>query len=192
MIKIIDNFLEPSYLRLIQKCFETNFPWYYLNNISTPDFSKNNTSFGFYHILVLDKRFTNSKFVPVFEKLIFKMLESTELKTILKVRADMTVFSKEETIHQPHNDFLAKTDGLSEKFLSAIFYVNDSDGDTVIFNEKRLDKTDKMPDLKDLTIKEKITPKENRFVMFSGSYIHTGHSPSNHKNRILINANFDV
>jgi hypothetical protein len=191
MIKIIDDFLEPPYLKLIQDSFNKNFPWYYLDNISTPDVS-NITSFGFYHILVFDKKFTNSKFVPLFEKLIFKMLEATQLKTILKVRADMTMFSKDKTIHVPHIDLLQDVDGVSNNHISAIFYVNDSDGDTVIFNERKHTTEDLTPNINDLTIKERITPKQNRFVMFSGSHIHTGHSPSNHKNRILINANFDI
>jgi len=192
MIKIIDNFLEISYLKKIQICFEQNFAWYYTDNISLNKNSNSLSSFGFYHIFVRNNKPTDSPHVSLFTPLFFKMMEVEHLKSMLRIRADMTVFSKEKIIHQPHNDFLIKTDGLSDKFLTAIFYVNDSDGDTVIFNEKRIDEKEDMPDLEKLTIKERITPKENRLLLFSGDYIHTGHSPSYHRNRILINANFDI
>ena len=192
MIKIIDNFLENSYLKSLQDCFEGNFPWYYTDNISLNQTSDSLSSFGFFHVFVRNNGPTDSPHISLFAPLFVKMLNVADLKTMLRIRADMTVFSKEKIIHQPHNDFLIKTDGLSDKFLTAIFYINDSDGDTVIFNEKRIDDKETEPDLKNLTIKQQITPKENRLVLFSGSYIHTGHSPNNHKKRILINANFDI
>jgi hypothetical protein len=192
MIKIIDNFLEPSYLKNVQESFNNNFPWYYTDNISLSEDCNLLTSFGFFHIFVRNNKPTDSPYVSFLAPLFIKMLNATNLKTMLRIRSDMTVYSKEKMIHQPHNDFLIENDGVSNEFITSIFYVNNSDGDTLIFNEKRFNDKEKNIDLKNLTIKERITPKENRFVMFSGSYIHTGHSPSNHKNRILINANFDI
>jgi len=54
-----------------------------------------------------------------------------------------------------------------------VYYVNDSDGPTMI--EGNL-----------------IEPKANRLVMFDGHKPHTGASPTKHKTRIIINSNFNV
>ena len=59
-----------------------------------------------------------------------------------------------------------------------IYYVNDSDGDTIIMGE-------------DNHI-ERVTPKANRMITFNGKHLHTGHSPQQHKCRILINANYSL
>ena len=36
-------------------------------------------------------------------------------------------------------------------------------------------------------IKKTIAPKPGRLVLFNGDYVHTGHSPSEHQTRILLN-----
>ena len=67
-----------------------------------------------------------------------------------------------------------------------IYYVNDSDGDTIIFNEK-LEHPHTMESIKSLTIKKKITPKQGRIVIFDGSYLHAGTHPRSSNSRIVIN-----
>jgi hypothetical protein len=39
-------------------------------------------------------------------------------------------------------------------------------------------------------ILERVSPKANRLVLFDGNLLHTGSSPTKHKNRILINSNY--
>jgi len=70
---------------------------------------------------------------------------------------------------------------------SMIYYVNDSDGDTIIFNEVSDEETKKRPDK--LTIKKTITPKKNRAVLFRGNYFHTSTNPTNNDKRIVLNVN---
>ena len=64
---------------------------------------------------------------------------------------------------------------------------HDSDGETIIYDEKSTGKTFNYDKMK---VKETIQPKANRIVIFDGSLYHTGHSPSKHSNRILINSNY--
>ena len=70
---------------------------------------------------------------------------------------------------------------------SMIYYVNDSDGDTIIFNETCNDETMTRPDK--LTIKQRIEPKKNRAVLFRGNYFHTSSNPMNNETRIVLNVN---
>ena len=69
-----------------------------------------------------------------------------------------------------------------------IYYPEDSDGDTIFFNEKFDGKFLK----EDLTIRERITPKNNTAVMFKGNIWHTSSNPIYTDWRIVLNANFTV
>ena len=80
-------------------------------------------------------------------------------------------------IHPPHID-------VPQKHIASIVYVNDSDGDTVIYDHKQ-EWAKSYP--QSMPIKQRIAPKAGRMVLFDGSYVHTGHSPSEHQTRILIN-----
>jgi hypothetical protein len=65
-----------------------------------------------------------------------------------------------------------------------IYYVNDSDGDTFIFNE-----TGDQIDISSLTIQHRVTPKQGRIVIFDGKYLHAGMHPTLSDFRSVINFN---
>jgi hypothetical protein len=70
-------------------------------------------------------------------------------------------------------------------YITAIYYVNDNDGDTYIFNEKYEQRT-----YKELTVKKVVSPKKGRMVLFKGNHLHSGNYPIQDKPRIVINFNF--
>ncbi len=72
---------------------------------------------------------------------------------------------------------------------TAIYYVNESDGDTVIFNEKT-----HLPLLneEELSIKKRVKNKKGRFVMFNQDYLHAGMPPIDSAYRVVINFNFKI
>ena len=72
-------------------------------------------------------------------------------------------------------------------FVSAILYMNESDGSTLIYDKKVVN-ADDIDHTKEYDIKEAIDPVPNRLLVFDGHYVHTGHSPSKHKSRILLNS----
>lgn len=65
-----------------------------------------------------------------------------------------------------------------------IYYVNDSDGDTFIFNE-----TGTQMDVSSITIQHRVTPKQGRIVIFDGKYLHAGMHPTVADFRSVINFN---
>ena len=77
---------------------------------------------------------------------------------------------------------------LASNFLTIIYYVVDSDGDTIIFNEKD------MPGEKisNLTIKQTVSPKQGRVIIFPTNTFHTGNHPSNFPGRIVMNYNIEI
>ena len=103
-----------------------------------------------------------------------------EKARIVRSRLDMTLYSNESILYEPHID-------LDEPHLASIFYVNDSDGNTVIYDQKW---NPEQGIKQELTVMQEIEPVANRLIAFDGMHIHTGHNPTKHSNRILINTNF--
>ena len=84
-----------------------------------------------------------------------KVKDFVKSPRILRARLDMTLYNPfclpDACAHTPHVDM----DG---EHHTAVYYVNDSDGDTIIGDEK-------------------VSPKANRVVIFDGKTLHNGHSP---------------
>jgi hypothetical protein len=96
------------------------------------------------------------------------------------VRAKFNFHSKAQAsgkYHTPHIDSEAA-------HLVAIYYVNDSDGDTRIFNRKFGEPT---PEVHSLA--RAVTPKAGRVVLFSGEHFHASANPVQHDYRIVLNMN---
>jgi len=91
--------------------------------------------------------------------------------------------SEDECMH-PHCDMNEGKDSYT-----AIYYVNDSDGDTVIFNETKMDT---FLNGEELSIKKRIKSKKGRFVMFKQDYLHAGFPPTKSDYRVVINFNFKM
>jgi hypothetical protein len=76
------------------------------------------------------------------------------------------------------------------KVKTFLYYVNDSDGDTFIFNEKLNSKTDLSPD--NLTLHSRVTPKAGSGVLFDSYHYHASSHPVNSKRRMVINFIFET
>ena len=86
----------------------------------------------------------------------------------------------------PHRDMdTSDSNFLENNFWAVIYYVNESDGDTVVYNETR-----KLEDFSQYTIKQRISPKKGRIVFIKGHLFHSASNPSNkYSKRIVINYN---
>ena len=75
----------------------------------------------------------------------------------------------------PHIDILDRNN-----FFVVLYYVCDSDGDTIIYNETK--------ESDQYTIKQRVTPKQGRVVIFDGLLMHTAEQPLNNT-RCIVNYN---
>jgi len=183
MIKILDNIIPKKEQNLIKNTLLDNaeFPWTFVNDVSIKN-NKHQTRPGFKHI------FRN-----------YKLIESILVNTRKKLKVDYDYFNEILEVRS----FLQLP--LEEKFrgkgvdtphldrydphLVILYYVNDSDGQTVIYNYKSKDKDD-IPYFEDVNELKRITPKQGRIVVFDGRYWHTAEQPT--KNiRCIININID-
>tara|TARA_Y100000782_G_C10117557_1_gene237234 strand:+ start:259 stop:981 length:723 start_codon:yes stop_codon:yes gene_type:complete len=213
-INVEDNLLPITHFNHIESYVTGNkFPWAYGDNITTgfdnsPD-TIDNYNFG-YSSNVFDNILINEQgqktlkhpqstakkigllpadFVSFLSPLLFFVKDHIGFDMATRARFDMTTRTpNKEYFHKPHVDYDS-----SHPHISCIIYMNDSDGDTIIFNETSKNYTNNELDnisINDLTIKERIHPKRGRVLLFDGSFIHTGSSPYNNRNRILLNSNF--
>ena len=102
-------------------------------------------------------------FVPLIENVCRKI--DKQNVNVIKGRSflQLPINYKGERIDTPHVDIVG------DHFV-ILYYVCDSDGDTIIYNEKV--KSD------NYTIQKRITPKQGRVVLFDGSYYHTAEQPT--------------
>jgi hypothetical protein len=71
---------------------------------------------------------------------------------------------------------------------SAIYYINNSDGDTFIFNEHYSPNKD----VDKLTVAHRITPEAGKIVVFPSTQMHASSNPINTPSRYVINFVFEV
>lgn len=102
-----------------------------------------------------------------------------EIKEILRIKANiLNKTDKQNHIHPPHVD-------MTIPHLVLLYYVNDSDGDTVIFNQKYSSQQDPT-----LTVNQTIAPKAGAAIVFDGLTYHSSSSPQYTGERIVLNINF--
>ena len=195
MLEVYDNFVSPEYFKQLQEYVtSSNQPWYYQSNIdstSLPDqgFGKH----GFACIIVrYPNTFTDSYVSGMLSTLVMNTKKIVGCDNILRSRLDLTLHKYGDPAASPHVD-------TSKPHIASIFYFNNSDGNTVIYNEKYdgedCDDPAQLIQQNDithkLTIKKEIEPRQNRLVVFDGLLIHRGHYPCKHDTRILLNSNFN-
>jgi len=187
-MKIIDNFLSKTYFKTISELVSgPDFEWSHLNityNKRTdypepPHLNDYGFSYCFWHEKFGLRKTTHSHFIV---PLLYQILDVTDCDFILRARADMVTWSKEDHIYPAHTDF-------PFPHTASVFYINESDGDTIFYNVKPED-VPKDKNYKDLEEYDRVSPIPNRLVIFDGELLHTGCSPTKHKNRILINSNY--
>ena len=82
----------------------------------------------------------------------------------------------------------------TDKFLTFVYYIDDSDGDTVIFDKKytNMEELNTLTSSKDLNIIYRSTPKRGDGILFDGSHFHSGNSPVEYRSRYIVNLDFKV
>ena len=107
---------------------------------------------------------------------------NVEIETIYYGRSFLQVPLQDKSgLSNPHIDIT------NFDHLVCLYYVFDSDGDTVVFKEKfNLYKNQK------LSISKRIKPKKEKVINFNGFHWHTSCNPLQNNFRIVMNVNYVV
>jgi hypothetical protein len=189
--KIIKNFIPKYYQKSIEDycCHDKQFPWYYLDNISNDSlknvFSKDvsfpKSQYGFYHLAYNNTdSLSTSPVLPLLIPLVNSCLEilgDSYFLTRIRLGLKTNIGVKNAASH-PHVDF-------DESHMTALYYVNDSDGDTVFY-----DQFFPLKETKNLKVYKKNTPQKGTVIIFNGLRYHSSGYPFNVNKRVAVNINF--
>jgi hypothetical protein len=185
-IIVLEDVISKQHQDNIEQILSSNvFHWFYIPRSTyeggMPEWVKGDKNvidaFQLCHVFYTDGRQNSDVFsalVPLISSFPFN------IDNLVRVKANMTTYHPEvngKTYGPPHVD--DELPGL----MSAVYYVNDSTGDTFIFNETKEDylKT------RTLTVKKRITPKKGTLVVFDGSLLHSKNYPNTVDPRMVIN-----
>ena len=180
-IYVFDDVIDNDYQNKIKNKLigEERFPWYYIEDVSSGD-SKNQKRGGFTHGYV-NEYGVESEYHYLFLELIKKSCSKINVKEVNAIlgRSFLQLPSniKRDDVDTPHTD-------IPVDHFVMLYYVCDSDGDTIIYNEKcnNLDEFDDNVNVvkeKVFSIQKKVTPKQGRVVLFNGKLYHTAEQPNN-------------
>lgn len=179
-MRVIDNIFDKETSDMIEDLLVKKVPWFYNENIAYGD-DTNEENFGFSTTFSKD-----SPYADCMRELTFSVCNRIkfDLSEIMRVRGRMT-FPKNNLPAPvgPHVDF-------EDDHFVLLYYVNDSDGPTYIFDRKYSTKNQELLDSGklELNILKKVHPKRNRMLIFPGSYYHAASYPSVGK-RVVLNIN---
>jgi hypothetical protein len=176
----LDKFIPKGLQDDIEKVVAgLEFPWYY--RPSTLYVGKNTSSgspkdFQFTHnFFQEDER--NSEYFEVVKPIMYFVEHNfgTQIKNLLRVKANLltnSVLTETELEQQVHIDHS------SDNFYSLIYYVIDSDGDTVIYDPEKGE--------------TRVPPVKGNCVIFPSTTKHRATSPVLNKRRIVLNFIFEI
>tara|TARA_B110000503_G_scaffold61049_1_gene96944 strand:- start:696 stop:1322 length:627 start_codon:yes stop_codon:yes gene_type:complete len=199
-IYILDNIIPPQYQKYLFKAITEDSTWVlnpttstFPNLITSPDsniINQINENFQF-----INTKFVNettpqypSNTLPIspilhYVQSYFNYSFHYNL-TKLKINLQTSLPNNSpNTFNIPHID----NSSFTPYTYTLIYYANDSDGDTIIFNEK----FENSP-IKNFSIYKKITPKKGRVIIFPTNTVHCGSHPTKSISRIVININFEI
>ena len=193
---VIDDFIEKEYQEQIKdvllghKAFDDqDFPWSFIEDVtaSGDEDSQHRPAMSHQYVEYMDDDNSTGVVASDFHELFIPMLQRAAFKfrmryvNALQGRSflQFPLNLKERSVDLPHIDIY------SRKHLVCLYYVCDSDGDTIIYNEREKDRPDVI-----YTIKQRVTPKQGRVVLFDGWLMHTAEQPINNI-RCIVNYNLD-
>lgn len=189
-IYVVDDIIPGNYQELIKDAlFDTfNHPWFLKQSLSESTTGNGGEQFtqapGFANVFYNDNGVINQKiynlFLPVIKVACGKI--NFNFNSLIYGRSFLQMpLTTHQGITNPHVD-------IPVPHLVCLYYVNDSDGETLFFN--RLDEPvgSPRPDFTNAEVANKVEPKQGRMVLFNGSVYHSNTLPKDNI-RCVVNCN---
>lgn len=196
MIHILDDLVPQSLEKGVEEILVgDNFEWYF--NKST-DYSKESPyirtyvcesknikdSHQFTHTVVRDANVSSTHY-PMCRSILYFVEKQLgfEVEFIHRIKCNLNTADptwETNDITGPHIDM--EDDG----FVTALYYANESDGNTVLFDQTWADNQI------NLTVQQEVEPKKNRCVVFKSNQLHAASKPRHSSQRAVINFIFKV
>ena len=179
----VENFIPESYKNeLINLFLDDYFPWYY-NNTTLIE-GNNDLFYQFTHNIYGKNNIKSDTFFRVQPLLyFFEQSSGMKIKQINRIKANLLPrqpVSEDQEKTAIHTDLDYENSNVADKnFVSIVYYVIDSDGDTVLCDD-------------DGNEVKRVSPKAGDCVWFKSNIRHYPEVPKIHKRRIVINIIVEV
>jgi len=189
-ILVIDDFIDKEYQEDIKNVLlgaeewdDLVFPWHYIDDVTAAFEEGNQGRPGLSHVYVEYNDDETSDIISDFHDLFIPLLElaceTLEVPSARIVQGrsflQFPLNLESEDDDTPHIDL-----DEGKRHIVVLYYVVSSDGDTVIYNERTESDV--------YTVKQKVTPKQGRVVIFDGGQYHTAQQAINSV-RCIVNYN---
>ena len=183
MIEILDDFIPIHYQNHIKNMVD-NMPFFMGDTTRWKEFGGRMKQFT--HVLYQDPTYgddaSESTYCNQFIEL-FKELPEFKTHRLHRAKLNITLPYKKRYVLAQH------TDMHNPEGITILYYINDSDGPTIIYN-KRGEKYDTPKPPPWWWKKTKVLPKQGRLVRFPSNTIHSGNVPYKYDSRIVLNLIF--
>lgn len=186
-IEIFDNFIPENNQMIVGGVLrDLYFPWYY--NTTTIKYTENSLDFNKKYLKWWQRKFPinnnkpqfthtfykngeiKSNYFEIIKNSFFDYIPEFQTHNLDRIKANLTYPYRDRSILMPHRDLDGK-DGVIY-----LYYVEDSDGPTIVFDENG-----KM---------QKIHPKQGRVLKMSALTYHSSNVPNKYEKRVVINIVF--
>jgi hypothetical protein len=174
MIKIIDECANSFLADEIERIFldQLTYWWYDPSTLGCTSLNKNKEfyeTFQFVHP-IMDNGRADSPHTATVMMLVNKIFSDQDIDIFnyRRIKINQLVKSQNNQSHPPH------VDDAAENMISAVYYINDSDGPTYFYDANN-------------QCVNKVQPKKNRCVIFPSNHLHASSSPILNDRRLVIN-----
>lgn len=192
-IKVCENIVPEQVFKKLQSAIfdDVNMPWYYTYTAYNEAMEHSHLAYSFFHNVIFDGQ-PSSSLAGLVETIFLHAMDKTNQKVdkIIRARIGLIMATEKPFIHDPHVD-------LQIPHKTALLYLNDSDGDTLIYNETfdlnaNVSSYDyyKTTLNKNVTVAETSSPKANKMIWFNGNVYHSSTTPTITPRRLAINFNY--
>lgn len=169
-IYVFDNIIDKNHQKHYQNLLFKKIRWKFEVDVTNPKNEQRRPGFSYvymkdgviykYHDHMMD--LLNA----ACDKINFKREDCLQGRSFLQLPLNL----KDRSLDAPHID-------ADRDHLVILYYVNDSDGDTLLFNDK-------------LDIIRRVKPKKGRMLLFEGNTLHTSSHPTKSDYRMCINIDY--
>ena len=189
-IIVIDDFISLEYQEKIKQDLlglENIFPWHYSEDVTAAgDFDSQHRPAMSHQYVQIDDDNDTSEIISVYHHLFTPLL--SKACQYLKIPETEVIQGRSflqwplvnidtSVVDLPHIDL-----DEGDEHIVVLYYVVDSDGDTIIYNERT--------ESPSYTEKQRVSPKQGRVVIFEGGQYHTAEQPTK-GTRCIVNYNLD-
>lgn len=181
---------EELFEEIKDEIFSDGFPWFYTGTtLGSNTQASDRYNYSFFH----NAYFHDDGYSHVGKKLEYAILDALAymkfpITKMLRIRLGLITVTEKNITHTPHIDF-------PFEHKTGLLYLNNSDGDTILYNERYDTTADKKQ--YDHKVRNKhneiittFTPEENKLVIFDGLLYHSSSSPTITDRRVVINFNY--